>query len=269
MDDKITSSSDTSEYKFPESESMSETTAEKQSADASFGEESSLKTNLLATKFRNIINNMSRRKLLMPVVIVLAILFIYGIFNFYGVKKASITEQKKVAEQEGAARQQAITPVASVLSQATVTKPIVHEQTEFAPSAVQQKLEELSQEAVSNHNQVLQLHAAVSRGQQEISDINRKINQLTLDMQQVLTEIEKLKAPKVQQKKQNAKPLTIYHIRAIVPGRVWLESSNSKSVTLRVGDFLKDYGRVEAISPRQGFVLMSNGAYIQYGVNDF
>jgi hypothetical protein len=50
---------------------------------------------------------------------------------------------------------------------------------------------------------------------------------------------------------------------------VWLESADGKSVTLRVGDSLEGYGTVDVISPRQGMVLMSNGSYFQYGVNDF
>ena len=58
-------------------------------------------------------------------------------------------------------------------------------------------------------------------------------------------------------------------MRAIVPGRVWLRSVTGKNVTLRVGDKLPGYGEVRIISPRQGMVVMSNGAVIQYGINDF
>ena len=264
MADKITS-----EYKLPETEEMSSAPTDQQQDYPA--EESSVQMSPLVLKFREIISNINRRKLLMPLIIVVAILVIYAMFNFYGSKKTSAVEQERLAEQAMTAPPHAVVPTttASSVPTARASQPLVHTQLESEANMLPQELEKLSHDLTVSQKQLAKLDDAVSQTQQEISAVSSKLDQLTTAMQQLLLEVEKLKPPKVSQKKQVAKPIPIYHIRAIVPGRVWLESADGKSVTLRVGDVLEGYGRVEAISPRQGFVLMSNGTYIQYGENDF
>ena len=255
MADKITS-----EYKLPETEEMSAAPTDQHSDYPA--SESSVQMSPLVTKFREIISKVNKRKLLTPIVIVVAILVVYAMFNFYGSKKTSAVEQERLVKQTAA-------PPAVTTAPTTEQQPLVHAQLETEANVLPQELEKLSHDLTANQKQIAKLDDAISQTQQEISAVSSKLDQLTAAMQQLLLEVEKLKPPKAPQKKQVSKPIPIYHIRAIVPGRVWLESSDGQSVTLRVGDILEGYGRVEAISPRQGVVVMSNGTYIQYGENDF
>lgn len=59
-----------------------------------------------------------------------------------------------------------------------------------------------------------------------------------------------------------------YSIKAIVPGRVWLDSSKGNSMTVTVGDHLIGYGVVKKVDARLGQVFTSSGKVITYGEND-
>jgi intracellular multiplication protein IcmG len=83
-------------------------------------------------------------------------------------------------------------------------------------------------------------------------------------------EMQKAREKEQAQKKATQKviKIPIYHVRAIVPNRAWLESDDGNTVTVKVGDRIYGYGKVELISPKQGMVVTSSGAIIQYGEND-
>ena len=59
-----------------------------------------------------------------------------------------------------------------------------------------------------------------------------------------------------------------YSVRAVVPGRAWLQVKRNRRIvhliTVKVGDFLPGYGRVQAISARRGMVWTSWGNIIKY-----
>lgn len=63
-------------------------------------------------------------------------------------------------------------------------------------------------------------------------------------------------------------PRVTYSLKALVPGRAWLQASNGGTVTVKVGDQLQGYGIVTAIEPVQGWVATSSGKYIGYGSDD-
>jgi intracellular multiplication protein IcmG len=270
MDDKTISSPNDAEYNFTDSEGAPEAVPE-----AGVVPEDSPDQQLVDSEASGFsIKNINLRRFIKPILILLVILFIYGIFSFYSARKTRSVEQKRAAAQEVVNTQQDMismqAPVAPPPAITTQLSPSLNsEQIEQINAAVQQKLSEIAQDVSKDTAQVAVLEDSISKSQQDIYDIGKNVNQLTIAMQQVLVEMQKLKAPpKVKPKKKLSKPV-VYHIRAIVPGRVWIESAKGKSVTLRVGDRLDGYGTVEVISPRQGMVVMSNGSYIQYGVNDF
>ena len=267
MDDKTISSPDMTEYKFAESDGapIGTVTDSGSAAPSSFGEEAPVPA---PSRFG--LKNINLQSLRAPIAIILTIVVIYVIFSFYNAKKTHAAEQKKVQAQEVVATQQ-VPIVAPPIREIVQPSPTwSNDQIEQAQTVVQQKIDAAAQEMASNHDQLLGLRDAVSKAQQDISSVSQNVSQLTVAMQQLLLEIQQLNPPsKIKSKKKATKPLAIYHIRAIVPGRVWLESADGKSVTLRVGNKLEGYGTVEVISPQQGMVLMSDGSYIQYGVNDF
>ena len=59
-----------------------------------------------------------------------------------------------------------------------------------------------------------------------------------------------------------------YHLKAILPGRAWVESSEGEAETVSVGDSIENYGQVTAIDPDQGIVSTASGKMIRYGERD-
>lgn len=220
--------------------------------------------------------NINWHKLIAPIAIVLAIPLVYGGFNFYNARKSRLEEQQKSQGQEVAAQQQesGLSVTSKKLDKSDVAPSSNNEQieqVEQTQNIIQQKISTVEKDISSNNNQLSNLGESVSKEQQDVTSINQNINQLAVAMQQVLGEIQQLKTQKVNKhkKKKPVKIYPIYRIRAIVPGRAWLESDDGKAVTVRVGNELEGYGTVEVISPKDGMVLTSNGSYIQYGINDF
>ena len=50
-----------------------------------------------------------------------------------------------------------------------------------------------------------------------------------------------------------------YTVQAIIPGRAWLRSDNSETVTVAEGDVIKDIGRVTKVDPYDGVVEINTG----------
>jgi len=226
------------------------------------------------------------KRFLVPLLMMGSILLIYLGFNFYSAKKTQLLEQKKVAVQAEAAfvQKQETKLEAEPKRQVPVIKLEVGSENELAKKeqdrkiqetqeAIQQKvdsfMQQMQQTNTESQERVSSLSASISKVEQEVSSSNQKMEQLNVIMQQMSQDMEKIKVSLQKPTKKVVKPLVPYHVKAIVPGRVWLEAGSGKIVTLRVGDKLEGYGEVRVISPKQGMIIMSNGSIIQYGVDDF
>lgn len=60
----------------------------------------------------------------------------------------------------------------------------------------------------------------------------------------------------------------VYHVKAVIPGRAWLESNFGNTTSVKVGDSLKNYGYIVSINTNTGNVDTSSGRVIKYGPND-
>jgi hypothetical protein len=159
----------------------------------------------------------------------------------------------------------------TVVTQPKVAAPIAAMPQAAAPSP---EVISLMQQNQSNREELDKMTESVNKTQSTLDAMQNKIDDLTQSVNQLSVQNESLKAmmhkPKVKKiVKHVAQKMESYHIKAIVPGRVWLESDSGKVVTLRVGDSLAGYGMIQLISPQQGLVMTSSGMAIQYGVNDF
>ncbi len=276
MDDKVTPSTETAEYNYNEAEAgsvASDAAAEGQAADSSGGVQTTENKH-----FGFNLQNLNLKRFLRPGLIMLGIVLVYVGFNFYSSKKSKDLEQKKISMQESAAlvQQQQVAIESAPTKQPeirlnlgsdTAASSIGNDQVAQAQGAMQKKLEVVVEQFASGQERISSISESVAKTEQDIASISQRIDQLAVTMQQISADIEKMKKPKVV-KKAYKLPVA-YHVRAIVPGRVWLESADGQRITLRVGDKLDGYGEVRVIAPRQGMVVMSNGSVIQYGVNDF
>ena len=265
MDDK----KDLTEYKFDESEGgtslpATDTAATEQPSGLEENTISSGALQEMLSKFG--LDKLDWKRLLKPGLIIFAILFLYIGFSFFSSEKSRMSEQEKISAQERAALEMQ----AMERQPEPITTPPVDmdaAQRMESQEALEGKIDKIAQYINESQEYMSRLSEQASKVDKEVSDINQSIEQLTMAIQKIFMDVEKLKNPPKKVVKKKA-PVA-YHVRAIVPGRVWLESVDGKNITLRVGDKLTGYGEVRLISPKQGMVVMSNGAVIQYGINDF
>ncbi len=60
----------------------------------------------------------------------------------------------------------------------------------------------------------------------------------------------------------------VYYLKAVVPRRAWLQTTQGDTLTVQVGDRLKGYGTVEFIDPSEGTVTTSSHKIIHFSAND-
>lgn len=137
----------------------------------------------------------------------------------------------------------------------------------------QQKVNKLSSTLADNTQSVQQLQQQVSDLHNEIIElktslvgVNQALSAETDRLQSLSSEVSKPGLKRVAKKAVVHYP--VYHLKAIVPGRAWIQAANGDDTTVRIGDRVAGYGRVVTISPDNGAVAMSSGKIITYGTTD-
>ena len=142
---------------------------------------------------------------------------------------------------------------------------------------ISQNIEQQNSAIEKAHQNFNSLSAKVNKISVDVSDLHYQLNQfLAVDRELInkvnLIEDKMKKAEEAAIKKAEAKkvtkPLQTYFIRAVVEGRAWLVDKSGKSITVSVGDSLKDYGRINKIYSAQGFVVTSSGRVIEFPHDD-
>lgn len=206
------------------------------------------------------INAARRRRLLIPIILVVAIIFIYQILSWVSSRKQT---EKKVVEPSAAVQTTEAAPPPPVVSE-VATPP--------APDNLTQQVAALNQRVNDDHAQLTKINDTLNAQQIAMSNLNVSIADLAASLevlkQNVDTVLAKTKAPHKKIVRKSKPQKVVYHIKAIVPGRAWLEDSSGRTISVRVGNRLNN-SRVEWISSLQGVVTLSSGEIIQYGANDF
>lgn len=208
------------------------------------------------------------KRIFIVLAIILVTFFAYNFFNWYSGQKRDVEDKKAPTVKQS---QLAVLPTPIVVGKTSLTS-------ETNDSAVRKQLDILSQEVESNREQLAELNNSLSQGQQVMENLNKNIAGLSAALKDIGDKVQQLasntsKETKLVTKKAVKsniikKKIPVYHIKAIVPERVWLESDTGETVSVRVGDTLDGYGSVQAISPKQGIVVTSS-TVIKYGSNDF
>lgn len=148
---------------------------------------------------------------------------------------------------------------------------------ELAPSpedfqtSVTQQLFELTQKFNQNSAKITNIEDKLNRIQSlasktdgVVNNLNTTVSELSKIVQQLTLERKAMEITKVKR----IKPKVIYHVRAIVSGRAWLEAEDGTTVTVRPGSKLNNYGTVTKIDAREGIVRTDLGFVIKHGIND-
>ena len=140
------------------------------------------------------------------------------------------------------------------------------------------KLDELKRNSQNSSRKILRINNNVASIRDSIEALSSKIGSLNViigdlsatvkEQQRQLDALKpKPKEEKSAKKVKKAEKIT-YHVKALIPGRGWLMSSQGVTVTVVEGTHLPGYGRVESIDARHGKVTMDSGTVITFSVSD-
>jgi intracellular multiplication protein IcmG len=138
-------------------------------------------------------------------------------------------------------------------------------------TSVTQQLSELTQKFNRNsakitniEDELNRIQSLASKTDEVVNNLNTAVSELSKIVQQLTLEQKTVEITKVRK----IKPKITYHVRAIVPGRAWLEADDGTTVTVRPGSKLNDYGTVTKIDAREGIIRTDLGFVIKHGIND-
>lgn len=260
---------DEEEYQFPSSEFGEHKPSESEMEEAPTEEEvdrSSRTQATLATIKEKVIEN----KRLVAIVGIVIVIFIA--FNL--MRPHHTTRVIEETPPQSQAQQPANTQLAPSPSSATIPEESINNLRQAAAGSVE--LTRLQHVSSNEQTQLTQLQNQISGLQGNLQQLKKSQQQLTSQVQefnsqfkeltsQLLTAVTKPSAttpgpqPQVQ-----LMPYPVYHMRAVIPGRAWLEDDQGQSLSVAVGDRLPGYGKVTAINSQQGYVATNLGKVIRF-----
>ena len=206
------------------------------------------------------------KKVLIPVGIVIAI---YVVYQFIGPDKTANKGVEFVPQTSTSTTKPTTetTASASTLDQAVTTSLARNEMAlETQVNQLQSAQAQSSAQITTLINEYQNLADKYTALQSQLVDIRSGINAVSMQLAQMQSAAKEVK--KVEHKPAAAAPKITYTLKALVPGRAWLQASNNTTVTVKVGDQLAGYGTINAINTSQGWVATSSGKYITYGADD-
>lgn len=208
------------------------------------------------TQPRNRISSVFRyKKILVVLGLIIAIIIVYEVSNMFDKQPA----QPQVPQQA---------PVAQPAPVATNTNQLadLSNQTQNLNSA----MSALMQQSNANKSNIQVLQNGLVQLETNQKQLNQQLSAISSSLQQIETKIAQLTAPKPKvAKAKYTPPPPVYHLKAVLPGRAWLQSNHNKTITVTVGDYLSGYGTVTWINSDLGAVSTSSGKIIRYGTDDY
>jgi intracellular multiplication protein IcmG len=142
--------------------------------------------------------------------------------------------------------------------------------TTFAPPSnegIQTQVETLAQMAQQNQAEVQQLQGNLQQTQSLLAQMGKNMDNLGSQIQNLNQKLARVNLSNVRGARViKMAPRAVYRVRAIIPGRAWLENSVGRTLTVQTGDEISRYGQVLIIDAAQGVVVTSSGDTIRFGL---
>ena len=97
-----------------------------------------------------------------------------------------------------------------------------------------------------------QLNSQISTLNKAIDQSNQNMTNIAQTLLRTQSQLKLLLAEKAESRDQLI-------LRAVVPGRAWLVDGAGRTISVAVGDEIKDYGKVESIDDKTATIIMSSG----------
>jgi intracellular multiplication protein IcmG len=197
------------------------------------------------------------RRLLLALGFLIAIGLVYWLLSFFAAQQAPEVQPAQPVVRA--------TPPVRPIAQ-SVAAPVIAAPAPVPDSTVQNLVAQNQQ----NQQTIAGLQAQVQQLQGQLTTLTSTITSLANQVQVIANEMRANALDRAVQGRalnlnSNAK---IYHLKALVPGRAWLQSPEGQTTTVSIGDRLPGYGIIQMINTEQGIVTTSSGALIQYGPKD-
>lgn len=246
--------------------------SEKMEDEYHFSEAESIPTFTETAPKKNILADIKRKHFIIAFV---AIVLILGVYKLVNVIFTSNNSQANKSQQVSSVinKQQQVEQVANAKQVVTPVMPMQQTQ-EFHQQVSTLINERLSSIESQNQANLDKLSSQINELQNTVTNLDERLNKLSNIAQDLITQQQQIAAQKmaVKQKtlikKQVVIPKPIYYVRAVVPGRAWLETQHGKTITVSLGDNLPGYGVITAIDTNQGTLTTSLGAIIGYSPDD-
>ena len=138
------------------------------------------------------------------------------------------------------------------------------------PVATESEVNRLNDVLVAQQQTMDQMQTSIGSLQDSVNSLNSALGDVTQKMTDALDKIPtktgaaRPKAP-VMMPPEPVRPT--FTIRALVPGRAWLQASDGQSITVINGDTVPGYGTVQDIDLNAGQVVLSDGTIMGYNFN--
>lgn len=131
-------------------------------------------------------------------------------------------------------------------------------------------LQQLVQQNQINQQNMANLQNQIQQLQNQLGSVTNSISTLNNQIQVIANELKAIATDRSLRDRNMGLTTggTAYYLKALVPGRAWLQSKAGSTTTVTIGDRLPGYGIIQMISPEQGIVTTSSGAIIQHGPRD-
>lgn len=170
------------------------------------------------------------------------------------------------------ATRQTVKPVVAPVATPTIPPPVATPQPIIAQPSLppSNTLAELMQQNQNNQQAIAALQNQMQLLQTQLLQITNSLTTLTNQIQVVAEEVKAVSLDRsLMGRGLSFRPAgKIYHLKALVPGRAWLQTAGGETTTVTIGDRLPGYGIVQMINTQQGIVTTSSGAIIGYGAKD-
>jgi cell division protein FtsB len=235
------------EYQFPQDEYISSGEAKPEpevSAEVPVESEMDASRTSKITHFLRKFPPIKNKRIVVVIVVVIALFFIFHFLN----------PSKKIQ------------PVAQVQPVAVAPEPVVQQSNNDMGS-----LDSLRAHSSRAESQIHDLQAQLSNMQNSLSQmqtsnqtLQKSVADLTAQMQGMSSQLEAALS-----RVRSRGSSVAYHLRAVQPDRAWITSNTGQTVSVTLGDYVKQYGRVKSIDSQRGIIVTTSGRKIEYGPNDY
>ena len=210
------------------------------------------------------------RRIIIPIVIVIAIFVVYQFIGRMGQQQQTSTQ---FPTTQAATTDRTTDRTTGTTTQAHAVSEELSDLLVKSDLAAGRQMNKIKQQQAQNAANIQQLQiniqsvdSSLIRMQRDLASASAGLSSITQQLQQKAAPATKM--PRKVVRKRVIPPRAAYQLKAVVPGRAWLQGSKGSTQTIKVGDTLQGYGRITAINTVQGQVVTSSGRTISYGERD-